>query len=153
MAAVLPGYVPTGVSYDDGITLNIGAGGIVDTASGIAGRMTYVQSISLPVTAVASTPFTMSIPPGCILDAIKVYTTVAYAAGTDCKISVGNVAAGAQYVAAQTIAAIGVVALTIISTAAVLSFPTGSPNLFITLVQTGAASATGAAVLVVKYST
>ena len=45
-------------------------------------------------------------PAGCTLLSATVYTSVAYTAATDCKIQIGNAAAGAQYVAAVSIAAI-----------------------------------------------
>jgi hypothetical protein len=136
-------------------TFNLGAGGVVDSTSGVAGRTDYIQMLMLPVTAVANTDFTMSVPVGCTLLSATVYTSVAYTAATDCKIQIGNVAAGAQYVAPVSIAAIGMVPLTLLAaqTPAFLSMPAGFPNLFIRIVQSGAASAVGTAKLVINYST
>lgn len=153
MSAVLPGYVPVGVSYDDGVTINIGAGGIVDTASGIAGRMDYVQTLALPVTAITNTDFIMSVPAGCILRSMSVYTTTAYT-GTTANISVGNAAAGAQYVTAVSIASIGIVALTLLAaqTPAFSSMP-AAPNLYIRIAQSTTPTAVGAGILIVNYST
>jgi hypothetical protein len=154
---VLPGYFPASVTYDGtnySVTLNVGSGGVLDTTSGIAGRMTYTQSIALPVTAVANTDFVMSVPVGCILHSMSVYTTVAYTAVTDCKIQVGNAAAGAQYVAAVSVAAIGIVPLTLLAaqTPAFALMP-AAPNLFIRLVQSGGSTAVGNGILRVTYST
>ena len=162
MTTVLPGYLPASVNYDGANytvtihcdTLDVGTGGIIDTASGIAGRITYTQSIALPVTAVANTDFVMSVPAGCILHSMSVYTTVAYTAVTDCKIQVGNVAAGTQYVAAVSVAAIGIVPLTLLAaqTPAFALMP-AAPNLFIRLVQSGGSTAVGNGILKVTYST
>lgn len=134
--------------------LHLGAGGIVDAASGIAGKANVTQRIALPVTAVANTDFTISLPPGAVVMSARVYTTTAYGAATDATIQLGSAAGGSQYVAAASIKAVGVAALTLVNAAAagLASFPSGSPNLFARIVQTGAASATGAATLVVEYS-
>lgn len=112
------------------------------------------QSIALAVTAVTNTDLTATLPVGAIIRSMTVYTTTAFGAVTDAVISVGNAAAGAQYVAAVSIKAAGVVGLTFVSaaSAAFLSFPTGSPNLFIRIAQSGGNSAIGAATLVVTYS-
>jgi|ERR1700732_1596966 len=61
---------------------------------------------------------------------------------------------GAQYVAAVSIAPIGIVSLTLLAaqTPAFLSMPAGSPNLFIRIVQT-TPTAVGTAKLVINYST
>lgn len=108
---------------------------------------------SITVTAVANTDLTMSIPAGARVTKATVYTTTAFGAATDATISLGNAAGGAQYVAATSIKAGGVYTLAFVaSTAAasgLLSFP---GTLYIRITQTGAASATGAATLVVEYS-
>ena len=109
-----PNYLPTGTKYartDVIQTINLGSGGIVDGVSGIAGRMDYIQTLMLSVTAVANTDFTMSVPPGATLLSATVYTSVAYT-GATATIQIGNAAAGAQYVAAVSIQAIGIVPLT-----------------------------------------
>lgn len=115
------------------------------------GLSRFSFNLALPVTAVASTAFTMTIPTGYIVRGFSVATGTAYGAATDATIAIGNVAAGAQYVAATSIKATGVVALTLVGAgvAALLSMPSGNPNLFITVAQTGAASATGSATLFV----
>ena len=82
-----------------------------------------------------------------------VYTSVAYT-GATATIQIGNAVAGAQYVAAVSIAPIGIVSLTLLAaqTPAFLSMPAGSPNLFIRIVQTSP-TAVGTAKLVINYST
>lgn len=111
------------------------------------------QTQALSVTAVANTDTTMSIPAGARIIKLTVYTTTAFGAATDATIALGNAAAGAQYVAATSIKAGGVVTLTPAATTAaasgLLSFP---GTLYIRIAQTGTASATGAATLVVEYS-
>jgi hypothetical protein len=132
----------------------LGSGGIVDKTTGIAGKVQSVVRLALPVTAVANTDFTLSIPPGATIAALTVYTTTAYTASTDAQVSIGNAAGGAQYVAAVSVKAIGVYGLTFVGTAAAafLAAPAGSPNLFVRIAQTGTATAVGAATLVVEYS-
>jgi hypothetical protein len=93
----LPNYLPTGTRYagtDVIQTIQLGSGGIVDGVSGIAGRMDYIQTLMLPVTAVANTDFTMSVPPGATLLSATVYTSVAYT-GATATIQIGNAAASA----------------------------------------------------------
>lgn len=131
----------------------LGAVGIIDAASGIAAQPVVVQKISLPVTAIANTDFTVSAPKGKSLLRATVYTGTAYTAGTDAKIEIGTSAGDASYVAQATIAAIGVHALTLVSAAAaaLASLP-ATPNLFVRVVQTGTPTAVGAATLVLEYA-
>jgi hypothetical protein len=130
----------------------LGGGGIVDAASGIAGGIVSTQKISLPVTATANTDIpAISLPAGKTLLRASVLTTTAYGAATDCKIEIGTSAGDNTYVAQVSIKAIGVVALTL-ATAAGLAVLGAAPQLYVRLVQTGAASATGAATLVLEYA-
>lgn len=111
------------------------------------------QNQAITVTATANTDITMSIPAGAVITRLMVYTTTAFGAATDATIALGNAAGGAQYVAATSIKAGGVVTLSPAATTAaasgLLSFP---GTLYIRIAQTGTASATGAATLVVGYS-
>jgi hypothetical protein len=131
----------------------LGIAALVDSASGIAGKNDYVQRLSLPVTAITNTDFTLSVPTGATIITIAVYTTTAYT-GTTANISIGNVAAGAQYVAATDIHAVGVVQLVLANTAAaaLLSMPAGTPNVFIRIAQGATPTAVGAATLVIDYT-
>ena len=132
-----------------------GLNGIVDADSGLRFGVGGGIALALPVTATANTDFTMSIPPGARIASMTVYTTTAYGAATDCKIEIGTSAGDNSYVAQTSIKAAGIVILTPATSAACaaafLSMPTGAPNLWIRLVQTGTASATGAATLVVDF--
>jgi len=125
----------------------------IDSASGIAGKTDYLQRLSLPVTAVTNTDYTMSLPTGATIISIAVYTTTAYT-GTTANISIGSAAGGAQYVAATDISGIGVKQLTLVNAAAasLLSMPAGTPNLFIRIAQSTTPTAVGAAMLVVDYT-
>ncbi len=109
------------------------------------------QTQTLSVTAVASTPLTVTVPVGARITGFIVYTTTAFGAATDVTIALGNAASGAQYVAATSIKAAGVYPLTLAATAVagLLSFP---GTLYLTIAQTGTASATGAATLVIQYT-
>ena len=135
-------------------------GSYYNSAPGTAGNNTVAtpvanvqasQSQALTVTAVANTDTTVAIPAGARITGFTVYTTTAFGAVTDATIALGNAAAGAQYVAATSIKAAGVYNLTLAATAiaGLLSFP---GTLYVRIAQTGTASATGAATLVVQYS-
>jgi hypothetical protein len=134
-------------------SVGIGAGGLIDSISGISGKNDFVQRISLPVTAVTNTDYTMSVPAGATILTAAVYTTTAYT-GTTANISIGSAAGGAQYVAATDIHAVGVVQLVLVNAAAaaLLSMPAGTPNLFIRIAQSTTPTAVGAGVLVIDYT-
>lgn len=112
-----------------------------------------IQKIALAVTATANTDITASIPAGAIIRSMTVYTTTAFTAVSDAQIQIGNAAAGAQYVAAVSIKALGIYALTLLGSAAaaLANFPAGSPNLFVRIVQSGGSTAVGSATLLVSY--
>jgi hypothetical protein len=127
---------------------------VTDAMSGIAGTTDYVQKISLPVTATANTDIApLSLPAGKTLLRATVFTGTAYGAATDAKIEIGVSAGDASYVAQTSIKAVGIVNLTLVAAAAaaLLALPT-APNLYVRIVQTGTASATGAATLVLEYA-
>jgi hypothetical protein len=109
------------------------------------------QIQALTVTATANTDITMSIPAGARILTFIVYTTTAFGASTDATIALGSASGGAQYVAATSIKAAGVVTLSPATTAptGMLSFP---GTLYIRIAQTGTASATGAATIAVQYA-
>jgi hypothetical protein len=112
-------------------------------------------TLSLPVTAVTNTDLTLSLPTGARITSMLVYTTTAYTGNTgNVTLQIGSAAAGAQYVAATRIDAIGVVTLTPVNAqaAALLSLPAGTPNFFIRIVQAASSTAVGAGTLVVNYT-
>ena len=132
--------------------LLLGGGGIIDAASGIAGGPVVTQKIPLPVGANANTDIgPISVPKGKTLLRASVYTSTAYT-GTTVTIQIGSSAGDASYVAATTIKALGVYALTLVAAAAAAlgSLP-ATPNLFVRIVQTGP-TAVGAATLVLEYA-
>lgn len=118
-----------------------------------AAQTDALQKVALFVNNATNTDITASVPVGAGISAIQVYTTTAFTAVTDAMISIGNAAGGAQYVAAVSIKAVGVYNLTLVNAAAaaLLSMPSGSPNLFIRIAQSGGNTAVGAATLVVDY--
>lgn len=133
--------------------LYLGSGGIADSVSGIAGKARLSIRVPIAVTAVANTDIAaISLPLGATLTAATVYTGTAFLAATDAKIEIGVSAGDASYVAQTSIKAVAVVALTLVNAAAaaLASLP-AVPNIFVRIVQTGAASATGAATLVLEY--
>lgn len=132
----------------------LGTGGLYDAVSGIKGQSDFILKIALPVTATANTDFTTTLPAGGCLKNATVFTTTAYGAVTDAKISLGVSAGDASYVTATTIKALGVFPLTLLQPAAAgpAIMPATSPNLFIRVAQSGGNSATGAAFLVLSYT-
>lgn len=121
------------------------------TANGVA-RTVGSQTLALPVTAVANTDFTMTIPSGSLIESMTVYTTTAYTAVTDAKLEVGSTVGGVDYVAATTIKAIGVAPMTLVAAAAAAFANFTAGTLFVRVVQSGGSTAVGAATLVVVYS-
>ena len=130
----------------------LGRGGYADAMSGIIGVSDFSQKLLLPVTAVANTDFTLSLPPGGCLFSAVVFTTTAYT-GTTVTVQLGLSAGDASYVAATTIKAIGMFPLTLVQAAGAgpAIMPNASPNLFIRVVQTGA-TAVGSSFLVISYT-
>lgn len=134
-------------------TLLLGGGGIVDSASGIAAKTVVAIRLSMMVTAAATTDYAaVAIPANATLLRATVYTGTAFLAATDAKVSIGTSAGDQSYVAQTSIKALGAVALALVAAAAaaLLAAPT-APQLFVRITQTGAASATGTATLVLEY--
>lgn len=111
------------------------------------------QTLSLPVTATANTDYAaVALPAGAINVTYKTITTTAYGAATDAVISIGSTAGGVDYVAATTIKAIGVKTHTPVDAAAAVHLTPGALTFFVRVTQSGTASATGAATLILSYS-
>lgn len=142
---------PSGMTIPSGTTI---PAGLSFPASSTFHGAVVQATLALPVTAAATTDFTMSLPAGATVLAAQVYTTTAYGAVTDAKISIGVSAGDATYVAQTSVKAAAVVALAFAAgaTAAanLLALPT-APNLYVRITQTGGNSATGAATMVVTY--
>jgi hypothetical protein len=130
----------------------LGFGGFFDAASGIKGVTDYIIKIPLPVTAVATTAFTASLPPGGTLLNASVYTSVAFT-GATVTIALGVAANDTTIVNATTIKAVGIYPLTLLQpgAAAPAVMPNTSPNLFITVTQ-GTPTAVGTAFLQLNYT-
>jgi hypothetical protein len=122
----------------------------------LAGPGNFIRvttTLSLPVTATANTDYTpIAFPAGATDLTYKTYTTTAYTAGTDAKISIGSTAGGVDYVAATTIAAIGVKSHTPVDAAAAFHLAPGALTAFVRVTQSGTATAVGAATLTIGYS-
>lgn len=111
-------------------------------------------SLALAVTAVTNTDLTMSIPNGAILTGIIFYTTTAFTGNTgSVTAAVGSASAGAQFVAAVRIDAIGVINATLVNAAAAsyLNMSGTYPNLFVRIAQAASSTAVGAGTMVVQY--
>jgi len=110
--------------------------------------------VPLPVTAVANTDLTATVPAGSFLISASTYTSVAYGAATDATIAVGTTVGGGEYVAATTIKAIGVKNHTLVdaATPGFVALPGAAGAIKIRIVQTGTASATGTGFLCLRVS-
>lgn len=125
---------------------------------GAPGNLNRVTTaVPLAVTAVANTDLTFQIPAGARNVQFRTMTSTAFTAGTDAQLSIGNAAAGAQYVALVTIKAAGVVSHTyatgaVIELDAVPGAPGTMTTFYVRIVQTGTATAVGAATLFADFS-
>jgi hypothetical protein len=115
------------------------------------------DAVPLTVTATANTDFAFNIPAGARNVSFRVKTTTAFGAATDAQLQIGKTLGGAEYVAGTTIKALGDYSFTLVGTnISDLDTVTGSTG-FTTaftarIVQSGTASATGAASLYVSYA-
>ncbi len=113
--------------------------------------------VPLAVTAVANTDFNFQLPSGARNIVFRTKTTTAFGAATDAQLQLGKTVGGAEYVAAVSIKAQGEVAHAAVA-AGMPDLETvpgqlgGSTAFTGRIVQTGAASANGAATLFVDYS-
>lgn len=114
------------------------------TAVAVTAPLVQSQALNLPVTAVASTEFTMTLPPCTIFRATTV-TTTAYT-GATVTIQLGTTLGGVDIVAATTIKAQGLFAHTVVAAGA--KFAGGT--VFIRAAQT-TPTAVGLGVLAVEY--
>ncbi len=114
-------------------------------------------AVPLAVTATANTDFAFALPGGARDVVFRTKTTTAFGAATDAQISVGSTVGGAEHVALVSVKAVGQVVHALVgSGVAGLETVAGAPGTQTTftarIVQTGAASATGAATLFIDYA-
>jgi hypothetical protein len=114
-------------------------------------------ALPLSVTATANTDFAFALPGGARDVAFRTKTAVAFGAATDAQLQVGSTVGGAEYVAGVSIKALGQVVHALVGAGVgLLETVAGAPGTQTTftarIVQTGAASATGAATLFVDYA-
>lgn len=114
-------------------------------------------AIPLTVTAVANTDFNFQLPCAARNVVFRTKTVTAFGAATDAQLQLGKTVGGAEYVAAVSIKAQGEVAhAEVASGIPDLDQVPGSLGMMTTftgrIVQSGAASATGAATLYADYS-
>lgn len=134
-------------------SLFVPAGGLGDKVSGILASSDFIQKLPVQAVAAATQDYgPLSLPAGAILLSASFYTTVAFGAVTDAKISIGKTAGAQEYVAQVSVKAAGVVALSLVASELALSNLPAAPNLFVRITQTGTASATGTGLLVVNYT-
>lgn len=102
---------------------------------------------------VSTSDYSFTIVSGATVLGVTAYTTTAFGAVTAVNLTAGTAAGDNAYVQAQTIKSLGVVSLLLNGTnvAGLASLPSGSPNFFVRLTQTGGNSGVGSAVIVVDY--
>ena len=126
----------------------LGAGGIVDAASGIAGKAQLASRTPITVTAVANTDFPISLPPGATILSANFYTSVAFT-GTTVTAQLGSTLGASDIVAPVSVKTAGYVLFTLVATALIGALGP-APNVFCRIVQTGP-TAVGAGTLVIEY--
>lgn len=114
------------------------------------GTLLAVRTVALPVTATANTDIQLYMPK-CRITSMIVFTDTAYGAATDATLQVGTAQGGAQYAAATSIKSQAKVVLSFAAAAAAFPVNAEGTVLWLRIVQSGAASATGSATLVVEY--
>jgi hypothetical protein len=103
------------------------------------------QAIPMPVTAVANTEFTLTLPP-CTIVRAQTVTTTAYT-GNTVTAQLGTTLGGVDIVAATTIKAAGIFAHTVVAAGA--KFAGGT--VFVRVAQTATLTAVGLGTLSVEY--
>lgn len=131
--------------------LYLGAGGIVDAASGVAGKALAASRTIITVTAVANTDFSLSLPPGAQVTSAKFFTTTAFT-GATATLQLGSTLGATDIVAATDVHALGYVTLAIAAGApAAIAALGAAPNVFARLVQTATFTAVGKGTLIIEY--
>jgi len=130
--------------------LYIGAGGIVDPATGIGGKPQVIARQVITVTAVANTDFPIQIPAGATVLSAQTYTDVAFT-GTTVTLQAGSTVGGVDYIAPVSIKALGTVFHSLVAAAQQLGNFPAATNFNVRIVQTGPTNV-GHATLVVEYA-
>jgi predicted RecA/RadA family phage recombinase len=105
------------------------------------------RELSLPVTAVANTDFTITLPAGAILSIFE-RTTTAYGAVTNANLTVGTTVGGGEIVASVDIKAKANRTLTLVDANSDVITPFAGGTVNIRITQVGGNSAVGAARLI-----
>lgn len=123
---------------------------IVQQAGGL---IRCAVELDLTVTATANTDYAQVFLPKVARNiTYRTITDTAFTAVTDAKISIGSTAGGVDYVAATTIAAIGVKAHTPVDAAAAVHLAPGALGFFVRVTQSGGSTAVGHARLIFDFS-
>jgi len=115
------------------------------------------KAVPIAVTATANTDITFTLPAGARDVTFRTKTATAFGAATDATLQIGSASAGAEFVAAVSVKAQGQVAHTLVGGGvATLDTVAGTPGtetiFYVRIVQTGTASATGAATLFADFA-
>jgi predicted RecA/RadA family phage recombinase len=105
------------------------------------------RELSLPVTAVANTDFTITLPAGAILSIFE-RTTTAYGAATNANLTIGTTVGGGEIVASVDVRTKANRTLTLVDANSDVITPFAGGTVNVRITQVGAASAVGAARLI-----
>lgn len=140
------GNLPIGVAAEAALSAATIVRVLVMGSLAVTGAV-VTRELSLPVTAVANTDFTITLPPGNIL-AIFERTTTAYGAVTNANLTVGTTVGGGEIVASVDIKAKANRTLTLVDANSDVITPFAGGTVNIRITQVGGNSAVGAARLI-----
>lgn len=130
-------------------SLTLGEGPIEIGTGAAATRPVEVITLSLPVTAVANTDLTLTLP-ACRILRVTQRTTTAYT-GNTVTIQVGTAAAGQEVVAAVSIKTKANRALTLVDASADALAAFAGGTIYVRIVQTATETAVGAGELMIEF--
>lgn len=157
-----PAGIPSLTSFQ-GIQIGAPAGGDIGTGTLNTAGSIYINSIPVEVAyrlggtvgAVANTHYNLTLPSGITVTGVTAYTLTAFLASGSVTLQAGTGAGDNSYIAAQSIKSLGVVPLSFSGASAPQGqylLPATSPNYCLTIVQGGTPSATGSALILIKYA-
>lgn len=140
------GNLPVGVAAEAALSAAATARVLVMDSLATTGAV-VARELSLPVTAVANTDYTVTLPAGTIL-AIYERTTTAYGAVTNANLTIGTTVGGGEIVASVDIKSKANRTLTLVDANSDVITPFAGGTVNVRITQVGGSSATGAGRLI-----
>lgn len=148
VTTVQPGNFPIGACTVAALAADTTVRAWIDGQAALTVGAVGSRSVSLPVTAVANTDFTVTLPP-CNILRVTQRTTVAYT-GTTVTGQVGTTSGGTEIVAAADIKAIASRTPAVVDANTASFTPFAGGSIFIRIIQTGP-TAVGAGRFVIEF--